>query len=478
MSTKVTDHRLLSVDDCEINESIAALPLRQRSSTCSGQQPLRPRDPNSIKIIKESLRRRSWIVSQGNNGQSSDASFQNQQPINFYRLRRFRLGHSEPNLSSLQPNPLHQTSPSVKTSPRTSSVTANNTLQLLSRRPSARRPRLSGSHLINLKHAFRKELSPRHKTLSGITFDPNQEANTLNDDINRRWSLTSVPSSSGYGTTSPPSSQYSSFERLQHQHHPCTCKQQSDTNPHDDFQRLESRSLSMSLLDANISSTPNKMMIIPDQDIHIMSYIYKERYPKAKVQMEERLQNFIETYKLVDKFDYCSDGSARFIHNQIVEIAKDCLEKSINDLITTLYFNEMTDNLEILLLDVQEKCPQALEDLQTIVRKLLLTTARSARLLECLHFDPEDFLRTLEEVECQAKHIINLKEDIPKYICSKLNLERNPLDAIDGLQVRKTPRSFFSIDFKGEKIFKIYSRSRQNRINFFLLFMTEKVAVR
>jgi microtubule-associated serine/threonine kinase len=174
-----------------------------------------------------------------------------------------------------------------------------------------------------------------------------------------------------------------------------------------------------------------------------MSYIYKERYPKAKVQMEERLQNFIDTYKLVDKFDYCSDGSARFIHNQIVEIAKDCLEKSINDLITTLYFNEMTDNLEILLLDVQEKCPQALEDLQTIVRKLLLTTARSARLLECLHFDPEDFLRTLEEVECQAKHIINLKEDIPKYICSKLNLERNPLDAIDGLQVRKTPRSFF-----------------------------------
>ena len=96
----------------------------------------------------------------------------------------------------------------------------------------------------------------------------------------------------------------------------------------------------------------------------------------------------------------------------------------------------MTDNLERLLINANEKCPQAIENLQTVVRKLLLTTARSARLLECLHFDPENFLRTLEEVECQAKTITNLKQDIPKYICSKLNLERNPLDVIDGLQVR------------------------------------------
>lgn len=171
-----------------------------------------------------------------------------------------------------------------------------------------------------------------------------------------------------------------------------------------------------------------------------MAYIYKERYPTAKVQMEERLQNFIDTFKSVDKYDYCSDGSARFIHNQIVELAKDCLEKSENDLITTLYFNEMTGNLERLLLNTKEKCPQAIENLQAVVRKLLLTTARSARLLECLEFDPEDFLRTLDEVECQAKINGNIKQDIPKYICSKLNLDRNPLDVIGGLQVSPTRR--------------------------------------
>jgi len=379
--------------------------------------------------------------------QTSDLALQNQQTINLLRLRRFRLGQSEPNLSSSQMTSSYQTSPSVKTSPRTSSVMAANNLQLVSRRSSTRRPNLSSLNLINLKYAFRKQLSPQQQQQQS---DPTQDVNTLDDNINRRWSLTSAPSSSGYGT-SPPNSQYSSFERLQHQQYICTCKQQSDLNSHDDLQRLESHSISMSLIDANLSSLLNRIMIVPDQDINTMAYIYKERYPKAKVQMEERLQNFIDTYKLIDKFDYCSDGSARFIHNQIVELAKDCLEKSNNDLITSLYFNEMTDNLERLLLNAKEKCPQAIENLQTVVRKLLLTTARSARLLECLHFNPEDFLRTLEEVECQAKTISNLKQDIPKYICSKLNLERNPLDVIDGLQVRTiVKQTFFTSSIRDE----------------------------
>ncbi|CAF1202436.1 unnamed protein product [Adineta steineri] len=436
ITTETADGRLLNVDECEMNESITALPLRQRSSTYSNQQYLRPRDQNSKKIMKDSIRRRSWIIFQTNSCPSPDVVLQNQQNTNSFRLRRFRLGLSEPNLNSLQMN---QSTSSSKTSSRTVSSATNNTMQSLSRRSSARRPNLSSLNLINLKHAFRKQLSPRPQTLSTLLPDSNQDSHSLDDNTNRRWSLTSVPSSSGYGTTSPPSSQYSSFERLQHQHHICTCKQHSsDTNPHDDYEHLESRSISMSLLDANLSSSPSKMMLMFDQDINTMAYIYKERYPKAKVQMEERLQNFIDTYKLIDKFDYCSDGSARFIHNQIIELAKDCLEKSTNDLITTLYFNEMNDNLERLLLNANEKCPQAIENLQTVVRKLLLTTARSARLLECLNFDPEDFLRTLEQVEYQAKTITDLKQDIPKYICSKLNLERNPLDIVDGLQVNES----------------------------------------
>ncbi len=529
------DSHLLSVDECEKTEPVTILqqtqqqyPLtRTRSSTVSGQHLVRCRDQNSKKFVEERLRRRSWMVSQGqllstssncpnnnnmstsiNPSQSPEILSQNQQTMNLLRLRRLRLGQSEPNLNSLQMNYFYQMSPSLKSSPRTSSATTSENPNLHHnnpnsanipltpsqtqqqqhffpfplRRPSSRRSNLSGLNLINLKYALRKQLSPQQQqqqqTLCATTSEPqdtNKSSNTFNpsstsafkpinnldENSNRRWSLTSAPSSSGYGTTTPitchshESSQYSSFERLQHQQQQqqqtCTCKQQtnlpnsnegslSNGSPHEDFiygslQRLESRSISMSMLDANISSSPCKMMIMPDQDMNSMAYIYKERYPKAKVQMEERLQNFIDTYKTVDKFDYCSDGSARFIHNQIVELAKDCLEKSNEDLITTLYFNEMTDNLERLLLNAKEKCPQAVENLQTVVRKLLLTTARSARLLECLEFDPEDFLRTLDEVECQAKINGNIKQDIPKYICSKLNLERNPLDVIDALQV-------------------------------------------
>ena len=435
-STQTADSHLLSVDECDYNESTVLLPVRQRSSTCTNSNGVRSRESMSMprKSLEDRLRRRSWMACLTNNCSTPDAIIVNQQTLNLLRLKRFRLGQSEPNLSSLQSTPISST----KTSPRTSTAATTTTTtttgsSCLSQRSSMRRPNLSGSNLIHLKNAFRKQLSPQQQQQSSNQ-EPTHDLSVHDDQTNRRWSLTSAPSSSGYGTTSPPSSQYSSFERLQHQQFICTCISTSDIHPHDDSQHLESRSISMSLLDANISSISNKMLLVPDQDINTMAYIYKERYPKAKVQMEERLQNFLDTYKSVDKFEYCSDGSARFIHNQIIELAKDCLEKSHNDLITSFYFTEMTDNLERLLLNAKEKCPQAIEHLQTVVRKLLLTTARSARLLECLHFDPENFLRTLEEIECQAKTITTFKQDIPKYICSQLNLERNPLDIIENLQ--------------------------------------------
>ena len=450
MPTERTDNRLLSVDDSEKAESTTGTLCQFSSSSMSSSQHLlRPREQNvSDEPGYRRCRRRSWVVSPSNPCPSADLLHgSHQQATLLLRQVRTRLGQSEPNLRSLTmsiASPIK--SPSVKTSPRASPAANQSSFQFPSRRSSQRRPHLSGLNLVNLKYALRQQQQQPSTPQSSLVADLVHDAAATDDDINRRWSCTSGPSSSGYGTTSPTAtSPYSSVERLQHQQYICTCHQQIDHHSHDDLQRLESRSISMSLLDANISSSSSscsspsgklKMTSSIEHDNHSLAAVYKERYPKAKIQMEERLESFIETFKCMEKYDYCSDGSARFIHNQIVELAKDCLEKSTHDQINTLFFNEMTNNLERLLLNVKDKCPQSIESIETIVRKLLLIIARSARLLECLQFDPEDFLRVLDEVECQAKTLVNIKQNIPKYICSKLNLERNPLDVIHGLQVR------------------------------------------
>ena len=453
MPTERTDNRLLSVDDSEKAESTTGTSC-QFLSMSSSSHLLHPREQNvSDEPPGCRRRRRSWIASQSNQCPSADLHGSHQQDTSLLRQVRTRLGQSEPNLRSFTmsiSSPIK--SPSVKTSPRASSAANQTGFQFPSRRSSQRRPHLAGLNLVNLKYALRHQPStPQSATASSLVADLVHDAD---DDINRRWSCTSGPSSSGYGTASPtPTSPYSSIERLQNQLYICTCHQQIDHHAHDDLQRLESRSISMSLLDANISSASScsslagklKMTSSVEHENHSLAAVYKERYPKAKIQMEERLENFIETFKCLEKYDYCSDGSARFIHNQIVELAKDCHEKSTHDLINTLYFNEMTNNLERLLLNVKDKCPQSIDNIETIVRKLLLIIARSARLLECLQFDPEDFLRVLDEVECQAKTLVNIKQNIPKYICSKLNLDRNPLDVIHGLQVR-TSETTISLD--------------------------------
>jgi len=72
---------------------------------------------------------------------------------------------------------------------------------------------------------------------------------------------------------------------------------------------------------------------------------------QAVEQMEERLSHFIESNPL-DEADTELDGAARFVQHQVVELARDCLEKSISKHISTSYFCELTDNLEQLLHDV------------------------------------------------------------------------------------------------------------------------------
>lgn len=75
--------------------------------------------------------------------------------------------------------------------------------------------------------------------------------------------------------------------------------------------------------------------------------------------MEERLQTFIEDQKNFEDFgpsDIPPDAVAitRFVHHQVIEIAKDCLNKSNEKLITSRYFYELSENLEKLLMEVSD----------------------------------------------------------------------------------------------------------------------------
>lgn len=162
-----------------------------------------------------------------------------------------------------------------------------------------------------------------------------------------------------------------------------------------------------------------------DNEIVLMNSVYKERFPKATKQMEERLEQFVSQEAELDARHAC-DAVARFAHHQIIELARDCLQKSHDKLVTSQYFYEMYESLEKLLAECQEKSPEAAHHLRKLVRKLLLIVSRPARLLECLEFDPEEFYRLLEAAEGQAKVVQGISTDIPQYIINKLGLNRDP----------------------------------------------------
>ena len=95
----------------------------------------------------------------------------------------------------------------------------------------------------------------------------------------------------------------------------------------------------------------------------------------------------------------------RFVHHQTLEMARDCLQKSEDKLITSRYFYEMSENLEKLLSQTRDKSPDAASHLTALIKKLLLIVSRPARLLECLEFDPEEFYQLLEAAEGQARGV-------------------------------------------------------------------------
>lgn len=77
---------------------------------------------------------------------------------------------------------------------------------------------------------------------------------------------------------------------------------------------------------------------------------------QATHQMEERLKMFIQEYEKfnLENIEISADAVpiVRFVNHQMLEVARDCLKKSEEKLITRCYFYEMSENLELLLAEV------------------------------------------------------------------------------------------------------------------------------
>ena len=108
----------------------------------------------------------------------------------------------------------------------------------------------------------------------------------------------------------------------------------------------------------------------------LMNEVYKERFPAAAAQMEEKLSDLVARISAdmsggttgsplsesaaasgssIAATEIERDGAGRLVAHHILDMARDCFEKSQQKLVTARYLYHLVENLEHLLADVRQR---------------------------------------------------------------------------------------------------------------------------
>ena len=173
------------------------------------------------------------------------------------------------------------------------------------------------------------------------------------------------------------------------------------------------------------TSTPS-LCSLADDDVAILNSVYQECFPRAQRIMEDRLRSLIAAEQanpiaLPDSMD----GAFCFVHDQALQLAADCLRASEQNQLSAASFANLSSNLGQLAKQAKQKCPLSAQKLHRVIVNILMAIARCARLCECLEFSPETLNRVAGEsqppsIDHQSGIIAQMQSDVYRYVSEQL----------------------------------------------------------